>query len=243
VAALEALRLQLASFEGPLPLLLHLIERNELAVTSVSVVEVADQFLALMPHPGATDMAATSEFISMAARLMLLKSRALLRMPLAAEVADQVDNADAEDLARQIRLYRQFQDAAHWLAARQEAGFHCRPKPIAVTLPATPVLPTVQVSVLRERARILAHGSRTLESPTGIWPDVSFVEVRTALLQRVRQLGCTLFVQLAADARHPLVTITLFLAMLDAVRSRLLVAEQDVPFGPIRVSPGTALVQ
>jgi segregation and condensation protein A len=196
-----------------------------------------------MPHPGTTDMAATSEFISMAARLMLLKSRALLRMPLATEVTDQADNADAEDLARQIRLYRQFQNAAHWLAERQEAGIHCQPRKTAVAVAAAPILPTVQPSVLCERARILAHGTRTPESPTLVWPDISFVEVRAILLQRVRQSGSALFMQLAADAWHPLVTITLFLALLDAVRSRLLVVEQDVPFGPICVSSGTALVQ
>jgi segregation and condensation protein A len=223
-------------------LLLHLIERHELEVTSVSVVEVADQFLALMPHPGSTDMAATSEFISMAARLMLIKSRALLRMPLAAEVVDEADHADAEDLARQIRSYRQFQKAAQWLAQRQDAGTRCQPRLVSVA-PVIPILPTVPLAALRERALKLTRATTASAAPPYIWPDINFAQVHATLLQRVRQLGSVFFMQLAADVWHPLVTITLFLAMLDAVRSRLVIAEQDIPFGPIRLCPGTALAQ
>jgi segregation and condensation protein A len=226
-----------------LPLLLHLIERNELEVTSVSVVEVADQFLALMPYQGVTDMAMTSEFIAMAARLILLKSRALLRLPVETIVTDETHGSDAEDLARQIREYRRFQHMARWLAQRYEGDVRCVPRPPAPGTPAAPPVLSLDVALLPGRMRRLSEDIKIAPPPASMWPAVDYAFVRAGLLQRVRQLGSVFFVQLAADAAHPLVTITLFLAMLDAMRSRLLVAEQDIPFGPIRLSPALAPVQ
>src|SRR5579871_2259785 len=100
---LDTLRLRLEDFEGPLPLLLHLIERRELEVTRVSVAAVADQFLALIADAGETDLAGIGEFVAAAARLLLIKSRALL--PTLA-THDEDEAGDAEALAQQIAEYR-----------------------------------------------------------------------------------------------------------------------------------------
>src|SRR5262245_35251816 len=100
-APTPAVILHLDQFVGPLDLLLSLIERRELEITAVSVAAVADQYLAqlrqLAPLP-ADDLA---EFLVIAGKLLLIKSRALLpREPLPTE-AEEED--PAEELARRLR--------------------------------------------------------------------------------------------------------------------------------------------
>jgi segregation and condensation protein A len=238
VAAIEALRLQLASFEGPLPLLLHLIERKALEVTSVSVVEVADQFLALVAADQRADLAITSEFLAMAARLVLLKSRALLHMPYELTHSAEETLDDAEALAAQLRVYGHIQEASRWLGVRQEAAFFSLARPISQVVAPTPTLMWLDAALLPRRARALFRGitpdQPALASP---WPEVSFGEVRARLVSQIHQVGAVTFSQISDDAWHPLVVITLFLAMLDAIRTQLIVAEQVAPYGPITLLP------
>src|ERR687885_649956 len=71
-------QVELDLFRGPLHTLLDLIERRELPVTRISLVQVADQFLALVHRSTALDLDLTAEFLHVAARLLWLKSLALL---------------------------------------------------------------------------------------------------------------------------------------------------------------------
>ncbi len=77
---------QLPAFEGPLDLLLKLIEREELDITEIALAQVADQYLAHIRALEAPDPNALSAFLVMAARLLLIKSRALLPRPPAQSV-------------------------------------------------------------------------------------------------------------------------------------------------------------
>ena len=68
----------LPGFDGPLDLLLHLIERNQLEITAISLVAVTDQFIAYLRMWDEPPLPRLAEFVTMAARLLLIKSRSLL---------------------------------------------------------------------------------------------------------------------------------------------------------------------
>ena len=74
-------RVELPVFNGPLDLLLHLIEREELDITAVSLVQVTGQYLSQVRQLGEEQMEHLIDFISIGARLVLIKSRALLPRP------------------------------------------------------------------------------------------------------------------------------------------------------------------
>src|SRR5919197_695614 len=112
-------QVELDLFRGPLHTLLDLIERRELPVTRISLVQVADQFLALVQRSAALDLDLTAEFLHVAARLLWLKSLALL--PHTDEEPRDEEDAE-EDLEARLLAYRRFRDAARLLAARHEAG-------------------------------------------------------------------------------------------------------------------------
>jgi segregation and condensation protein A len=243
-SGLEALHFRLAEFEGPLPLLLHLIEKNELEVTRVSVAAVADQFLALVASLGVADLSTTGEFVAAAARILLIQSRALLfRREPGIEDANEQDDADA--LARQIAEYARFKRAAGAVGTYLESALLTRPRTEAAQhdVVTRPALAHIQLESLQRAGRRLLRDSRADELESDPWPDVVYADLRSTLLEEVRRLQHTTFSALSSAAWHPLVVVTMFLALLDAVRAQQLSMAQSVAFGPISVAlPATSYV-
>ncbi len=113
--------IQLPVFSGPLDLLLNLIEQNMLDITAVSLVAVTDQYLEQIRQLSGERLEQLMDFLSVGARLLLIKSRALL--PKSAEIPDEDEEEDpAEALARQLRAYRRFKNVAAHLEERERLG-------------------------------------------------------------------------------------------------------------------------
>lgn len=115
-------RIELPAFAGPLDLLLHLIERNELDVTAISLAAVTEQYLEQVEQLKHEKVDHLIDFIVIGARLVLIKSRALLPPVPAAMPDEEMEEDPAEALARQLREYKRFKEAAAWLAEREEMG-------------------------------------------------------------------------------------------------------------------------
>ncbi|MGH2502890.1 MAG: segregation and condensation protein A, partial [Ktedonobacterales bacterium] len=116
--------IHLPGFDGPLDLLLHLIEKNQMEITSISLVAVTDQFVAYLRTWDEPPLPRLAEFVAMAARLLLIKSRSLLPRQSRAEGADEDDDPldDAEALAQRLREYQLAREIARSLRARELAG-------------------------------------------------------------------------------------------------------------------------
>jgi len=105
-------------FEGPLDLLLQLIERAELDITTVALAQVTEQYLSYI-HSMQVPADEISEFVVMAAKLLQIKSEALLPRPPVRELGEE-DVGEA--LVRQLTIYKRFKEIANLLLARQDAG-------------------------------------------------------------------------------------------------------------------------
>jgi segregation and condensation protein A len=235
MAGLAELHVQLDEFEGSLSLLLQIVEREQLEVTRVSVAAVADGFLALVSHAPEADLSTIGEFVAMAARLLVIKSRALLRVP--AEAPEEgLESDDADALARQIAEYRRYQQAATWIGERWAAHLLALPRP-----PSRAVAPDPRPIAVDPRSLHRAATRLLAPPPIGIrdeeWPQVDYQDVRHALIEALSVARSRTFAQVCGDAWHPLVVITLFLALLDTVSARVVRAEQREPFGAIILSP------
>ncbi len=116
VPSLDGYQLRLPIYEGPLDLLLRLIEREQLEISEVSLLTVLDQFVTYMQNLSSPPTV-VAEFLAVAGRLSVLKSRALLpRLPRA------VEESDSSDLVQQLEEYRAVKAAAELLAGRQREG-------------------------------------------------------------------------------------------------------------------------
>ncbi|RME83949.1 MAG: hypothetical protein D6775_06800 [Caldilineae bacterium] len=108
-------------FEGPMDLLLHLIEREELPITAVSLLQVTEQYLAYLDTLEELRPEGIAEFLVMAARLLYIKSVALLPQHEGEEEEEEEEDP-AEALARQLREYKRFKEKAGFLRELEASG-------------------------------------------------------------------------------------------------------------------------
>ncbi len=225
-------QLQLTVFEGPLDLLLHLIEKEELDITAVSLVQVTDQYLTHLRSGDQIDAAALAEFIATGARLLYLKSRALLPRP----PADEEPEEDlAEDLVQRLREYRRFKEVAGALRELEEEGRRAYPR----LAPATGVpLPTgldgVTLDLLRDILQE-ALERQPEEEPEGVVErqEITVDQKVAELSQALRQGRRLSFRRFISACRSRAEVIVAFMAVLELIKALRLVAEQDSNFGDI----------
>jgi segregation and condensation protein A len=228
-------------FEGPLDLLLHLIEREELEITSVSLIQVTDQYIALLHAQEHIDMRALADFVAVGAKLLFLKSRALL--PRTAEqIAEDALVAEeiATDLTAQLEEYRVFKNAASYLRELEEAGHRSFTR---IAPPPADWAPTGLEQVTMKK--LLAALAKALQRlPAEPEPErmqrqvLNIAERRVNLLATVRRFGSMTFTRVIADCKSRLEAIIVFMAVLDLLKSEDLRAEQSAAFGEIMLTAG-----
>jgi segregation and condensation protein A len=237
----------LPGFNGPLDLLLRLIERAELDITSISLAQVADQYLAHVRALEAPEPGALAEFVSLAARLLLIKSRALLPRPAVEERPAPFQDADAEALARQLREYRRYKQAAALLRAWHEEErrtfLRLAPAPPELDLTPPPVRHTVAelVAALQRRLQL----ALPLDEPSVLilGPRLTVAQVVADVRQRLERTAWFSFDDLFAMVVRREDVIVAFWAVLELLKRRMIVLEQQELFGTISIGRGaTALV-
>jgi segregation and condensation protein A len=238
--ATDGIQLALPFFEGPLDLLLHLIEREELDITSIALVQVADQYMAILHQNEHINLDALADFISIGARLLLLKSRALLPRPRVEGEDDGYEDDLGDELARQLLEYKLFKEAAGRLRAIETAGLHSYPR-IAPPpeLPPPTGLDGVTVDILRQMVEIaLTREHETHEPVHVIRPHKITVREKIDMLRaRLEAEGQVSFRSVIDACRTRMDIIVAFMAVLELIKSRVLDAVQDGTFTDILLVP------
>jgi segregation and condensation protein A len=121
---MEALKLKLESFEGPLDLLLHLIDKSELDIMDLSISQITDQYMEYLHAMQELNLEIASEFLVMASNLLAMKSGQLLPRPIELDVPliDYEDDTFDPRQALMERLieYKKFKQVAEELRVREE---------------------------------------------------------------------------------------------------------------------------
>ncbi len=116
-----AIPVKLQVFEGPLDLLLHLIDKNKINIYDIPILEITDQYLEYVRNMEQDDMNVTSEFMVMAATLLDIKSRMLLPK---VQDEDEEEEDPREELVRRLLEYRKFKYMAQELEDRSIIAAH-----------------------------------------------------------------------------------------------------------------------
>ena len=117
-----AIPVKLPVFEGPLDLLMHLIEKNKIDIYDIPIVEITDQYLEYVHAMDHEDMDVTSEFLVMAATLLDIKSRMLLPREKDAETGEE-ETDPREELVQRLLEYKMYKYLSEELAVcREQAG-------------------------------------------------------------------------------------------------------------------------
>ena len=226
------LELATPAFSGPLALLLELIEKRRLPITEISIAQVADQYLQRMQTMVGLDPDLLADFLVIAAKLLVIKSRALL--PSAAPVPEEETDVAAE-LQQRLLEYRLFRDAAEQLRQLEETGrrSHSRQPSDAAARPEPPLAP-IPAAALRDAMVRMLKALQQEDRKLALAPRVSVQERITFLLDLLAARTHAIFSEVAGSTPGEIVAS--FLALLELLRRGTVIATQETAFAEIHFS-------
>jgi segregation and condensation protein A len=240
----DATQVRLPDWEGPLGLLLALVEARRLDVMTVPLGGLAEAYLDAIAGLQDDRLGNLSMFVTVASQLILIKSRALLpRPPDPAVPLDEEPDPEAALRAR-LLAYKAYRDAADrlqdralagWLVARREPSVALATARAEAVAPLPPGLdPALLVGAL-DRLALVAPPA--VPPPEAIPRTITLAERASLIRAALAAAGPIVLQELLAGVRDRVVVAVTFLAMLELVKSREVSVEQDAPWGPIIVRP------
>lgn len=222
-------------YEGPLDLLLHLIERTELDITKLSLAQVTDQYLGYLQNLQERVADDVSGFIVIAAKLVQIKSEALLPRPLEREVGEE---DTGEMLARQLVEYKRYKNAAKLLGNRDGAGLRTYIRPVPppkieskVDMEGFELADLVEMALNSFTKVDSRQDLKTVFTP----PTVTVREKVNLIARSLRQRGRLTLQSLFSDAFTRMEVVVTFLAMLELIKRHMVYVYQEKPFGVIEI--------
>jgi len=227
-------------FEGPLDLLLYLIRKEEVDIYEVNLTLLATQFIEYIDTMRLLDLEIAGEFLVMAATLMYIKSRELLPVDQQAQVEEEEDGEDPRwELIRQLVEYKKFKDAATQLAvleARQDDIFPRLPGKLEFEDTA-PLRPDVSIFDLVNAVNSVLKRFNKRDDLRDIFEDKWTVSEKIEELMRAITHGPKRFSELFEALTSRSEVVVTFLALLELIRLKQIIALQNEPFGEIEIVP------
>ena len=239
---MEEYKIQLDAFEGPMDLLMHLIEKNKIDVYDIPMAILTGQYMAYLQKLRQFDIEVASEFLVMAATLLLIKSRLMLPKPPSEE--EEVEEDPRQELVARILAYQQYKKVSVVLAEWAERqGRHAARDPMVLPVRRLPP-ENLPVEALWNAFRTLLARRRELAIPEVIVAHETYrVEEQMAkLMARLAEQGGTMPFAAVFAERTRGGLIAGFLALLELIRRKYVVAEQNALFSAIvlRVRPSAS---
>jgi len=228
-------------YEGPLDLLLELIERAELDITRLALAQVTDQYLAYLHELQDQNPAEVSAFLVIAARLVQIKSSALLPRPPVEPGAGELED-DGEALARQLILYKRFKELAAYIQTREESGLHTylriAPPPKSIGT-AKLDLEGIGLDELVAAAKEIFFNQSALVSLDTVvaMPRITIREKIRSIMDGLLSMHQTTFRSMLSPGTPRIEIVVTFLALLELVKRHIVAAQQNNLFGDIALEP------
>ena len=232
---MEKYEVKLDVFEGPIELLMHLIEKNKIDIYDIPITSLTEQYMDYLEQMKHFDIEIASEFLVMAATLLLIKSRMMLPKT---HVEEEQEEDPRQELLQRILEYQQFKQVSVVLEdkAVKQSRFFAR-EPLEIPVHHTPP-ENLSVTELWEAFRRLVAVRKELTIPDVIVAQEEFriedqmIHILTLLTESEKNeiRFETIFI---SGLRSEL--IASFLAMLELIRRHRIVVRQDMLFASIMI--------
>lgn len=241
-----------ATYSGPFDLLLQLVSRQKVAIGSISISEVADQYLAEVDAMEDLDLDVASDFVLVASTLLDMKAHALVPQDISLKSSYDEDEYDDEldglspDEAREVLIarliaYKQFRNAGAALGSRMEAESYMFPRSVGPDPDFLNLMPDYLEGItLRSLAVICADIDSKRETflleAEHVAPKRLPVALTVASVDRLtRSKGKVTFSELLDGQDTPEIVVANFLAVLELFKRGLVRVQQDAIFGEIEI--------
>ena len=222
---------KLSGFEGPLELLMHLIEKDKIDIYDIPIVSITEQYIAYLKAMSEFDMELASEFLVMAATLLQIKSRMLL--PKTEQLEDDEEADPRQQLVEMLIEYRRIKECARLLLLRKdEAKRYVERLPMFKGV-VDRVMPSYTVIDLLEALSNMLSGKEYEEAY--IEPQAFSVQEKMAdILERLKNKPGFTLAELI-NSELPGEKVACFLGVLELLKLRLITITQKKAFAPIYI--------
>ena len=237
--AVGARRFRLNDFEGPLDLLLYLIRKNEVNIYDIPIAVITEQYLDYLRNAEIIDLEDVTEFHVMATMLLLIKSRTLLPI----EMEDDSEMGDPrQELVERLIEYQKFRKLsqlmeekekdAEWMVERRKLQHN-------LPFPDGDLWEKVDIwSLMKAFSSLLRNMSS--EQIFDMYEEVTINEKITLLTELLDDKGECRFTDLIIRSRSVMDVVCALLAVLEAVKMRMIIILQNRMFGDILIRPAAA---
>ncbi len=230
----EDYEVKIGSFNGPMDLLVYLVQKKEMTLDQIPIAEIADDFLKWVNEYSETDLSKAGDFLFMASRLMALKVQELLPAEERTE-GDEIEyNEDREKLMQEMLEYQRFKQVAGGLQEMEAKNFgtYSRGR-LEKTQSDDDTLADANIWQL---FRAYQKSLKTKISETIHHIELDYVTIQDrqqAINNFLNVHGRALFEDLLDNDSHPIVAAVTFMAMLEMIKTDDIVFRQSELFGPI----------
>jgi len=230
----EKQEFKLESFEGPLDLLLFLIKKSEINIYDIPIATITEQYIEYLNYATKIDLENITDFYLMAATLLYIKSRMLL--PVEFDLSGELEDPRTE-LVEKLIDYQKFKKLSELIEAKeQEAEWSIERKSSQPVLPFSDEALWEQVTVwdlLKTFSSILS--SFPSERVIDMYEEVSVNEKITLIYELLDSAGEFMFTDLVIKKSSIMEVICSFLAVLELVKSTVILVYQNKLFGDILI--------
>ncbi len=225
---------QLSSFEGPLDLLLFLIQKNEVNIYDIPIAEITEQYMEFIKYAESIELDNLTDFYVMASTLIYIKSRMLL--PVEVEFDEEFDDP-RKDLVERLIEYQKYKkyaeliseqgDATEWVISRKK-------NQRVLPFDDADIWEEIEIwDLLQTFNRLLSGMSK--ENVFNVYEEVTIKEKTAYLIELLEEKEEFPFLELIINEHSPLDIICSFLAILEAVKVRMIRIFQHSLFGDIHI--------
>lgn len=235
-------QVKLSVFEGPMDLLLHLIEKNEVDIYNIPVALITQQYLDYLAAAQEVDLEVTSEFLLMACTLLALKARMLLPRPVVLPAGEEEEDP-RQELVEKLLEYKTFKEKAHLLKEleMEQSRIYWRKVDEVVLLkqfpPRNPLGTVTMEDLWKTYVKVLKRVEKKREvlsiTREGITIQERMVQVLEQLAQKPYGLSFLQLLEESVLSRERI--IVTFLAILELTRQGLIRLRQSQPFSEITI--------
>lgn len=228
-------QINLEQFQGPLDLLLQLIEKNKLQITEISLAKVTDQYLDYINNSQNLAAEEVADFLLIASKLIYLKSKHLLPDFV-------IEEEDGVDLEKQLKIYRQYYEASkiiNKMFVDKKKISYMRTTTYKPDLSGEFVPPKNMTleAMIRSFENVLSRIKRVVELPKVVMARAMSIREKISHIQDIlRSAKNVSFRELIKDRGNKTEVIVSFLAMLELVKQREIIVIQESMFGDLHIN-------
>ncbi|WP_058307536.1 segregation/condensation protein A [Gracilibacillus massiliensis] len=224
-------QVKLETFEGPLDLLLHLINKYEIDIYDIPVSEITSQYMAYIHTMQQLELNIASEYLVMAATLLEIKSKLLLPNPTV-EIEEEYEEDPREELMRRLIEYRKYKEAAEHLKEREmeQSQVHTRP-PMQISEQETQELPAGAANIydmIEAIGKVMERRKWNRPMETSVKrQEVSIDQRMGEIMEKIKDIEQPIsFYQLFPNKTRTYIVAT-FIAILELMKQKRINCKQE----------------